>query len=63
MAERAGPQRAGAVGALAIDPNDRNVVWAGTGEPNPRNDVSYGDGVWLTRDGGAHWRNVGLRAT
>ena len=54
-------KRAGAIGALAIDPNDRNVVWAGTGEPNLRNDVSYGDGVWLTRDGGAHWRNVGLR--
>ena len=39
------------------------TVWAGTGEPNFRNDVSYGDGLWLTHDGGAHWRNVGLGET
>jgi photosystem II stability/assembly factor-like uncharacterized protein len=58
------PQNAvGAIGAVAIDPHDRNTVWVGTGEPNLRNDVSYGDGVWVTHDGGAHWRNTGLRAT
>ena len=53
----------GAIGAIAIDPHDRNTVWVGTGEPNFRNDISYGDGLWLTHDGGAHWRNVGLRET
>ena len=53
----------GAIGAIAIDPHDRNTVWVGTGEPNLRNDISYGDGLWVTRDGGAHWRNAGLRAT
>lgn len=58
------PQSApGAIGAIAIDPRNRNTVWVGTGEPNLRNDVSYGDGIWLTRDGGAHWRNVGLHDT
>lgn len=53
----------GAIGAIAIDPRDRQTVWVGTGEPNLRNDVSYGDGVWVTHDGGAHWRNAGLRET
>lgn len=53
----------GAIGAIAIDPHDERTVWVGTGEPNLRNDVSYGDGVWVTHDGGAHWRNVGLRDT
>lgn len=53
----------GAIGAIAIDPRDRNTVWVGTGEPNLRNDISYGDGVWVTHDGGAHWRNAGLRQT
>ncbi len=53
----------GAVGALAIDPRDRRTVWAGTGEPNLRNDISYGDGVWVTHDAGATWRNVGLPNT
>jgi photosystem II stability/assembly factor-like uncharacterized protein len=56
-------EAAGAVGAIAIDPHDRNTVWVGTGEPNLRNDISYGDGIWLTRDGGSHWRNLGLRDT
>ncbi|MGC1761243.1 MAG: hypothetical protein WA742_17990, partial [Candidatus Cybelea sp.] len=53
----------GAIGAIAIDPRDRNTVWVGTGEPNLRNDISYGDGVWVTHDGGAHWQNAGLRQT
>lgn len=53
----------GAVGAIAIDPHNPQTVWAGTGEPNVRNDVSYGDGIWLTHDGSARWRNLGLRQT
>ncbi|MBV8489581.1 MAG: hypothetical protein JO199_03550, partial [Candidatus Eremiobacteraeota bacterium] len=53
----------GAIGAIAIDPSDDNTVWVGTGESNPRNDVSYGDGVYKTTDGGKTWTNVGLRGT
>jgi photosystem II stability/assembly factor-like uncharacterized protein len=53
----------GAIGAVAIDPSDDATVWVGTGESNPRNDVSYGDGVYKTTDGGKSWTNVGLRAT
>jgi photosystem II stability/assembly factor-like uncharacterized protein len=52
-----------AIGAVAIDPRDDNVVWVGTGESNPRNDVSYGDGVYKTTDGGKTWQNVGLAGT
>lgn len=49
-----------ATGAVAIDPRNENVVWAGTGEANPRNDVSYGNGLYKTTDGGKHWTRVGL---
>src|SRR5579872_5499641 len=49
-----------AMGAIAVAPGDPQTVWAGTGESAVRNDASYGDGVWVTRDGGAHWRNAGL---
>jgi photosystem II stability/assembly factor-like uncharacterized protein len=49
-----------AVGAVAIDPTDERVVWAGTGEGNPRNDVSYGDGLYKSTDGAKTWRRVGL---
>ena len=52
-----------AIGAVAIDPTDNQTVWVGTGETNPRNDVSYGDGVYKTTDGGEHWTNVGLQKT
>ena len=55
--------RFGAIGALAVAPSDPNVVWAGTGEANPRNDVSYGDGVYVSHDGAKHWKHVGLVAS
>jgi photosystem II stability/assembly factor-like uncharacterized protein len=48
------------IGAVTIDPTDNKIVWAGTGEANPRNDVSYGDGVYKSVDGGDTWTNMGL---
>jgi len=56
-------QHVSAIGAVAIDPNNNDVVYAGTGETNPRNDVSYGDGLYKTTDGGKTWSNVGLGGT
>lgn len=53
-------QAVSAVGAVAIDPNDERVVWAGTGEANPRNDVTYGDGLYKSTDGAKSWTRVGL---
>jgi photosystem II stability/assembly factor-like uncharacterized protein len=50
-----------AIGAVAIDPTNQNVVWAGTGEANPRNDVSYGDGLYKSTDGAKTWKRVGLQ--
>jgi photosystem II stability/assembly factor-like uncharacterized protein len=56
-------QNVSSIGAVAIDPTNHNVVWAGTGETNPRNDVSWGDGIYKTTDGGRSWTNMGLSAT
>ncbi|MGC1381520.1 MAG: hypothetical protein WA814_10930 [Candidatus Baltobacteraceae bacterium] len=53
-------QQVSAIGAVAIDPTNENVVWAGTGEANPRNNVSYGDGLYKSTDGGKTWNRVGL---
>ena len=48
------------VGALAIAPSDHNVIYVGTGEAAPRGDMTYGDGVYKTVDGGKTWSHVGL---
>jgi photosystem II stability/assembly factor-like uncharacterized protein len=58
-----GDQHVSAIGAVAIDPNNNQIVFVGTGETNPRNDVSYGDGLYKTTDGGKTWTNVGLGGT
>src|SRR5437867_1492821 len=52
--------RTAAIGALAVAPSDANVIYAGTGEATIRIDVSYGDGVYKTTDGGQTWAHVGL---
>ncbi len=52
-----------AVGALDIAPSDPNVLYVGTGEATVRGDVSFGDGVYRSTDGGKTWVHVGLSAT
>ena len=49
------------VGAIAVSEADPNVIYAGTGESTIRLDVSWGDGVYKSTDGGETWTNVGLR--
>jgi len=51
------------IGALAIEPGNAKVVYAGTGESNMRNSVSYGDGIYKTTDGGNNWQKIGLEGT
>ena len=51
------------IGDVCVAPSDRSVVWVGTGENNPRNSVSYGDGVYKSTDGGKTWTNMGLKDT
>jgi len=56
-------ETAQSIGAITIDPNDKNVVWVGTGEAWPRNDVIPGDGVYRSADGGKTWSHLGLEGT
>jgi photosystem II stability/assembly factor-like uncharacterized protein len=51
------------VGCVAIDPGNPNVVWVGTGENNNQRSVAYGDGIYKSEDGGANWRNMGLKTS
>ena len=52
-----------AVGAIAVSSSNPQVVYAGMGESCIRCDVSHGDGVYRTTDGGLSWSHLGLEAT
>ncbi|MGO9897125.1 MAG: WD40/YVTN/BNR-like repeat-containing protein, partial [Bryobacteraceae bacterium] len=56
-------QPVSSIGSLAVAPSDPNVVYAGTGEGCLRGDISYGDGVYRSNDGGKTWKNLGLHDT
>ena len=51
---------AGSIGAIAVAPSDPNVVYVGTGESPPRGNVSPGNGMYRSTDGGGSWTAVGL---
>lgn len=48
-----------AIGALAMDPHDENVLYAGTGEANYANHSRYGLGLYKSTDAGASWVHLG----
>jgi len=51
------------IGCITIDPNNTNTVWVGTGENNNQRSVAYGDGIYRSDDGGASWKNMGLKSS
>jgi len=56
-------QPAQSIGAIAVAPSDPNVVWVGTGEAFIRSNVSIGNGVYRSTDGGERWEHMGLPET
>lgn len=56
-------QPVASIGAIAIYQPSPDVVWVGTGEGNPRNSVSLGNGVYRSLDGGKSWAHLGLDKT
>ncbi|MCA2995959.1 exo-alpha-sialidase [Gemmatimonas sp.] len=51
------------VGAITVAPSDPNVIWVGSGEGKPREDITYGTGVYRSTDGGESWVPRGLANT
>lgn len=56
-------QNASSIGAIAIHPEQPDVVWVGTGEANVRNSMGHGRGVYRSVDGGRTWKHVGLEGS
>ena len=51
----------GSIGSLAVANSNPNIVYVGTGEACIRGNISHGDGIYKTLDGGKTWKNIGLR--
>ena len=51
------------IGAIEVSQTDPNLIWVGTGETDIRSDLSSGDGVYKSTDGGKTWKNMGLKDT
>ncbi|MFN8571101.1 MAG: hypothetical protein U0132_03525 [Gemmatimonadaceae bacterium] len=52
----------GSVGAIAVAPSDPNIIYVGSGEGLQRPDLSTGDGIYRSADGGTTWTHLGLRS-
>ena len=53
----------GTIGAVAVSASSPDVVYVGGGEYALRGNVSHGEGVWKSTDGGKSWLSLGLKAT
>src|SRR5713101_2939475 len=51
----------GSIGSVAVSASEPSTVYVGTGEACIRGNISHGDGVYKSLDGGKTWSNVGLR--
>jgi photosystem II stability/assembly factor-like uncharacterized protein len=51
------------IGSLGLDPSDPSRIWVGTGENHGGRHIGYGDGIYLSEDGGKTWKNKGLKGS
>ena len=54
-------QPTGSIGALAVAPSNPDTIYVGSGEGLQRPDLSTGDGIYKSTDGGKTWKHLGLR--
>lgn len=54
-------QPTGSIGAIAVAPSNPDIVYVGSGEGLQRPDLSTGDGIYRSADGGRTWKHLGLR--
>ncbi|MEM1271467.1 MAG: hypothetical protein AAGI08_15590, partial [Bacteroidota bacterium] len=53
-------QPVASIGDVKVFQNNPDIIWVGTGEGNPRNSQTNGNGVYKSIDGGQTWTHLGL---
>ncbi|MCD6596959.1 MAG: hypothetical protein J7L04_04690, partial [Bacteroidales bacterium] len=56
-------QASTSIGDIALDPNNQEVIWVGTGESNIFRSSQAGSGILKSIDGGKSWKTTGLENT
>ena len=56
-------QPVSSIGSIAVAESDPNVIYVGTGEACIRSNISFGNGVYKSTDGGKTWKHLGLGDT
>jgi len=51
------------IGAIGVAPSNANVIYVGTGEPDMRDSIAFGNGVYKSSDAGKTWQHLGLENT
>ncbi len=54
-------QPTGSIGDVVVSPSNPDVIYVGSGEGLQRPDLSVGDGIYKSTDGGSTWKNIGLK--
>ena len=52
--------KSSSVGAITVAPSDPNVVYVGMGEADMRSNISFGDGMYKSVNGGKNWMKIGI---